>query len=112
MYKTFFKLVLALILSPLLCAKAAESTISANGYSGFGVIPSAKTLANGFSVFGFDSTLPGAKKVEGYNSQIGLGLYSNFELIGRLATNDLKCNMFKVGACPANNIRDFSASLK
>ena len=110
--RTYFKLVLALILSPLLCVKAAESTISANGYSGLGVIPSAKTLENGYAVFGFDRTLPGAKNVEGYNTQIGLGLYSNFELTGRLATNDLKCNMFKAGACPANNIRDFSASLK
>ncbi len=110
--RTYFKLALALMLWPLSCAKAAESTLSANGYSGLGLIPSGKSLENGSSVFGFDRTLPGAKNVEGYNTQIGLGLYSNFELIGRLATNDLKCNMFNAGACPANNIRDFSASLK
>jgi hypothetical protein len=110
--RTFSKFVLAVFLSPLLCAKAAENTLSPNGYIGLGVIPSAKTLENGYSVFGFDSTLPGAKKVDGYNTQIGLGLYSNFELVGRLATNDLKCNMFKAGACPPDNIRDFSASLK
>lgn len=110
--RTFANFVLAVFLSPILCANAAESTLSPNGYIGLGVIPSAKTLEKGYSVFGFDSTLPGAKKVDGYNTQIGLGLYSNFELVGRLATNDLKCNMFKAGACPPDNIRDFSASLK
>ena len=92
----------------------AASTIqlSPNGYSGQGLIPIAETLNNGEAVISFDPTLPGASRTLGYNTQIGLGLSKNFELIGRLATNDLKCNMFQSGACPANNIRDFSASLK
>ncbi len=66
----------------------------------------------GNSVISFDSTLPGAANTKGYNTQIGLGLYEGFELTGRLATNDQRCNMFLAGACPANTIRDFSASLK
>jgi hypothetical protein len=109
---TFLKLVFSLVFNALVCANAAETSLSPNGYSGLGVIPSAKTLEKGYSVIGFDPTLPGSKNVDGYNTQIGLGAYSNFELVGRLATNDLKCNMFQSGACPANNIRDFSASLK
>ena len=60
----------------------------------------------------FDPELPGAANTRGYNTQVGLGLYEGLELVGRLATNDQRCNMFKAGACPQNNIRDFSASLK
>ena len=88
------------------------SELSPNGYSGFGVIPNSTTISNGQSVIGFERTLPGATNTKGYNTQIGLGLYDGFELVGRLATNDQRCNMFQAGACPANTIRDFSASLK
>ncbi len=86
--------------------------LSSNGYSGFGVVPNSNTIVEGWSVIGFDRTLPGAANTKGYNTQIGLGLYDGFELVGRLATNDQRCNMFQAGACPANTIRDFSASLK
>ena len=106
------KLLLILFFCIALTVYAGDKTLSPNGYSGLGLIPSGHSLENGYSVVAFDPTLPGAKNVGGYNTQIGLGLHSNFELVGRLATNDLKCNMFKVGACPSNNIRDFSASLK
>jgi hypothetical protein len=90
--------------------EAAE--LSANGYSGMGVLPTATSVSSGISVISFDPTLPGAANTKGYNTQIGLGLYDGLELVGRLATNDQRCNMFQVGACPANTIRDFSASLK
>jgi hypothetical protein len=90
----------------------AAGELSANGYSGIGILPTAATLLNGSSVLSFDRTLPGAANTKGYNTQIGLGLYDGFELVGRLATNDQRCNMFLAGACPANTIRDFSASLK
>ncbi len=76
------------------------------------MVPSSKAIKAGNSVISFDPTLPGAAKTKGYNTQIGLGLYEGFELVGRLATNDQRCNMFQAGACPANTIRDFSASLK
>ena len=86
--------------------------ISSNGYSGLGLVPAANVVMNGSSVISFDATLPGAANTKGYNTQIGIGLYDGLELVGRLATNDLRCNMFQTGACPANTIRDFSASLK
>ena len=90
----------------------AAGELSANGYSGIGIVPTAAALLNGSSVLSFDPTLPGAANTKGYNTQIGLGLYDGFELVGRLATNDQRCNMFQAGACPSNTIRDFSASLK
>ena len=86
--------------------------LSPNGYSGFGLIPNANVLNSGESILSFDPSLPGAANTKGYNTQVGLGLYKGIELVGRLATNDQRCNMFSIGACPANNIRDFSASLK
>ena len=86
--------------------------LSPNGYSGLGLIPNASVLNSGKSILSFDPSLPGAANSKGYNTQVGLGLYKGIELVGRLATNDQRCNMFSIGACPANNIRDFSASLK
>ena len=86
--------------------------ISANGTSGIGVVPDAKVISTSTTTISFDRTLPGAANTKGYNTQIGLGLYDGLELVGRLATNDQRCNMFQAGACPVNTIRDFSASLK
>ncbi len=86
--------------------------MSPNGYTGYGLVPSATTLIAADVLVGFDPTLPGAANTKGYNTQIGLGLYDGLELVGRLATNDQRCNMFQIGACPANTIRDISASLK
>jgi hypothetical protein len=87
-------------------------TLSPNGFSGLGVLPSAKTLPGGDAVLAFDSTMPGAPIAHGYNTQIGFGLTDNLELVGRLATNDQKCNMFKMAACPNGTFRDFSSSMK
>jgi hypothetical protein len=94
------------------CVALSATELSPNGYSGLGIVPATSVMKAGNSVISFDSTLPGAANTKGYNTQIGLGLYEGFELIGRLATNDQRCNMFLSGACPANTIRDFSASLK
>ena len=91
---------------------AAASELSPNGYSGLGIVPNASSISGGSSIVAFDRTLPGALSTKGYNTQVGLGLYEGMELVGRLATNDLKCNMFNAYECPKNNIRDFSASLK
>ncbi len=96
----------------LISMEVIAQPLSPNGYSGIGVIPSSQNLPTGNFTISFDPTLPNAPKNRGYNTQIGLGLYEGVELVGRLATNDLHCNMFLNGACPANNIRDFSASLK
>jgi len=108
-YKYVF---VAIALVSFSLSKAAEIQVSPNGYSGLGVVPSASTLGVGTSLITFDPTLPGAKNTLGYNTQIGFGLYEGLELVGRLATNDQKCNMYKAGACPRDMIRDFSASLK
>ena len=89
-----------------------SSELSPNGYSGLSLVPATVAITTGNSVISFDSTLPGAPNTKGYNTQIGFGLYDGIELVGRLATNDQRCNMFQVGSCPANSIRDFSASLK
>jgi hypothetical protein len=75
-------------------------------------VPSATTLYKGESVLTFDPVLPGAANSKGYNTQLGFGLTEDLELIGRLASNDQKCNMFILGACPPNTIRDFSSSIK
>ena len=99
-------------LGVITCVTACASELSPNGYSGIGMLPTTSVVNASNSVITFDKTLPGATNTKGYNTQIGLGLYDGLELVGRLATNDQRCNMFQVGACPANTIRDFSASLK
>lgn len=104
--------ILACVLFTTFGARAGDIQISPNGYSGLGVVPAATTLGVGTAVIAFDPTLAGAKNTLGYNTQIGFGLYEGLELVGRLATNDQKCNMYKAGACPKDMIRDFSASLK
>lgn len=98
-----------LLITPI---SVGATELSINGYSGKGLIPSTTTIDSGDMIVTYDRTMPGALNTSGYNMQIGFGLYEDLELIGRLATNDLKCNMFKKSACPANTIRDFSASLK
>ena len=81
--------------------------LSPNGYSGLGVVPSAHTIKNGTVTLAHDPTVPGVVIHSGYNTQVGFGLTDNLELVGRLATNDQKCNMYKSGACPENSYRDF-----
>jgi len=89
-----------------------SQVISPNGYSGLGIVPSASTIKNGQTTVSFDQSVPGAPITTGFNGQIGFGLTENLELVGRLATNDLKCNMFKEGDCPSTTYRDFSSSIK
>lgn len=97
----------------------AQTTLSPNGYSGLGMTPSAQTIPGGLAVIDRSSALPGApfagpgsKGSSGYNTQVGFGLTDNFEVIGRIATQDNNCNLFVAGACPPGTIRDFSAGLK
>ncbi len=95
-----------------LSGQASAQPLSPNGYSGLGLVPSANTLKGGTAVLAFDPSVPGAPITTGYNTQIGFGLTDNLELVGRLATNNQKCNLFKAGACPPNSYRDFSSSMK
>jgi len=108
------------LLSHLIATSSlAQTTLSPNGYSGLGMTPSAQTIPGGMAIIDRSSTLPGApfagpgsKGPAGYNTQVGFGLTDNFEVIGRLATQDQNCNQFVPGACPPGTIRDFSAGLK
>jgi hypothetical protein len=102
----------AFAFSLLACGQIYAQALSPNGYSGLGLLPSATTLKQGAFVLAHDPTVPGAPVVSGYNTQIGFGLVDNLELVGRLATNNQKCNMFSAGECPVNTYRDFSASMK
>lgn len=86
--------------------------LSPAGYSGLGLLPSAQTIGQGKASIAYDQTVPGAPIVKGYNYLLGFGLTDQLELVGRLATNDLKCNQFVATACPSGTIRDLSASLK
>jgi hypothetical protein len=105
-----FKCVLTYVF--LVPVVSVAQVVSPNGFSGIGVVPDARIIPSGTAILSFDPTLPGASNTKGYNTQIGLGIYESIELVGRLATNDQRCNMFVSGACPKNTIRDFSASLK
>ena len=93
-------------------AWASDLWLSPNGYSGLGLVPSAKVLDTGVVTLGTDTNVPGSGNTSGRSTNVGFGLTTGLELVGRLATNDAKCNMFLAGACPSNTIRDFSASFK
>ena len=99
--------------SPSTAAPAVNTGLSVQGYSSTGVMtPNAYTLPSGAIGLSYDRQMPGAPDPDGYNIQMGFGLLNNLEMVGRLATNDLNCDMFEAGACPPAIIRDFSGSLK
>lgn len=93
-------------------AAYSEQFLSPNGYSGLGMVPSAKVLDAGAVTLATDPNVPGTGNTSGRSTNVGFGLTPGLELVGRLATNDAKCNMFRAGACPPDMIRDFSASFK
>jgi hypothetical protein len=109
-YKVLIEVLLSV--SVLLPVQSQSQALSPNGYSGIGLVPSASSVNKGNAILSFDPTVPGATSPSGFNTQVGFGLTEELELIGRLATNDQKCNMFILGACPPNTIRDFSSSIK
>jgi len=106
------KLIFIYLFCVIIPLKIFATPLSPNGYSGLGIVPSAHTLVSGVSSISFDPTMPGAPIVDGYNTQIGFGLNANLELVGRLATNNQKCNLYQVNSCPPNSFRDFSSSIK
>jgi len=115
--KAFVAVVLAPVVTGLVPSAYAQfqiplSHVSPQGYSGGPMTPSASVLGQGQLAIAHDRQLPGAPVPAGYNYQVGFGLFPGFEFIGRLATNDLGCNMFVQSACPSGTIRDFSASMK
>ena len=113
------RLIAVLVLCLGTNAVSAQTTLSPNGYSGLGMTPSAQTIPGGMAIIDRSTALPGApfagpgsRGPAGQNTQVGFGLTDNFEVIGRLATQDQNCNQFVPGACPPGTIRDFSAGLK
>lgn len=100
------------LISTVFSTIVSAQPLSPNGYSGLGLVPSAITLGRGSAALTYDRSVPGKLINNGYNTQIGFGLTENIELVGRLATNNQKCNLFEAGACPSNTYRDFSSSLK
>lgn len=95
-----------------LVGMAQPNQLSASGYTGIGVVPVATTLTQGSLVIANDYTIPGARLTTGASTQVGLGVQEGLEIVGRLASNDSKCNMFVLGQCAPNTIRDFSGSIK
>ena len=66
---------------------------------------------------GFDTSVPGMRNVrqpdEGFNFLMSVGMLPGVELNGRLATNDLNCNMYGgPNACAVRGYRDVAASVK
>jgi hypothetical protein len=111
-----YGLVLALIGDPS-AANPALQTVSPTGYTGYGLTPSARPAAWGQLAMGFDQSLPAARRVgladEGYNFVMSVGLLPGLELNGRLATQNLNCNMFGgANACQTPLYRDVAASFK
>ena len=77
--------------------------------------PSATPAAWGQVLLGHDTALPGvANAGPGHNFQVAVGLLPGLEIAGRLATDDLNCNQYGLGAnpCTGASQRDLSASLK
>ena len=107
---SLYALAIALQLTPI--SSHAQTFLSPNGVSGFGLVPSATVINSGSVVVGNGTSIPGAAQEKGYNTQVGFGLIENVEVVARLATQDLKCNMYMLGACPSGMIRDFSGSIK
>jgi len=92
---------------------SASRSLSPQGYSGGVMTPSAFTLPFGSVSATHDRQLPGAAYPHGYNYQLGFGLAPGFEFVGRLATQDLGCDLFRLVGCRVPSpIRDFSASMK
>jgi hypothetical protein len=112
MNKKFSQNVLFIALQVAAFNVYAQTYLSPHGTSGFGMIPSATLIPKGSVVVGNGNSIPGAVQEKGYNTQVGFGLFENIEVVARLATQNLKCDMFKSGACPDATIRDFSGSFK
>lgn len=89
-------------------ALAGDNTMTAAGFSGLTVTPTANLLGWGRMEIAYDDQLPGVvRDPQGHNFVMGFGLLPNLEVAGRLATNNSNANCFT--GC---GIRDLSASAK
>jgi len=92
----------------------STEAMSAAGYSGGTLTPSARTLPYGTLGLRYDPTLVGvASRPEGHNYVLGVGLLPYVEVAGRIAAHDLHCNLYMPGACDTRGwLRDLSMSFK
>ena len=100
-------------------ASAAFDTLSPLGFTGGTVTPTARTLPLGTMGVRYDRQVPGAALTTGNNYVIGFGLLPYVEATGRIAANDLHCNLYlPVGRGLADScerrdgLRDLSMSFK
>src|SRR4051812_39870940 len=106
--KTISFLALGLAALP---AWAVDTTLTAAGYSGLGITPTANLLGWGQLGTSYENQLAGnPARLQGHNLVLGFGLLPNLEVAGRLATNTINDNcFFAANGCGA---RDVSASGK
>ena len=96
-------------------AQTVAPGLAAAGASGAGLTPSATPLGAGQVLLGYDTAVPGlGVEPRGHNIGLAVGVLPGLELSGRLATNDLNCNLYEIGSQPCRRPvrRDLSASFK
>jgi hypothetical protein len=88
--------------------------LTASGYSGGALTPSARTLPYGTLGLRYDPQLVGvAERPHGHNAVLGIGVLPFVEVTGRVAAHDMHCNLYLPGDCDGRGwLRDLSASVK
>jgi hypothetical protein len=83
------------------------------GFSGGVLTPGARTMPWGTFGLRYDPQMPGARDVRGHNYVIGVGVLPYVEAAGRIAANDLHCNLYLLTTCDSQpQLRDLSMSFK
>jgi hypothetical protein len=100
-------------------ASAAFDVLSPLGFTGGTLTPNARTLPLGTMGVRYDREVPGAALTTGNNYVIGFGLLPYVEATGRIAANDLHCNLYLPRSNAVANscldrgeLRDLSMSFK
>ncbi len=103
----------------VLPASAAFDVLSPLGFTGGTMTPNALTLPLGTMGVRYDRQVPGAALTTGNNVVIGFGLLPYLEATGRIAANDMHCNLYLpvdrglADSCTGRGgLRDLSMSFK
>jgi len=91
----------------------AQSALSAGGFTGWSVTPTAKVQSWGTVSLAYDNEVVGGPVTQqygtsGHNLVVGFGLLPHLEVSGRIASSTLNTNCFTVGC----GIRDLSFNAK
>lgn len=89
----------------------ASARLTAQGYSGFGLIPNAATLPLGGVSVAYGNSAPGSLLRDGHTVTAGFGLLQGLEFSGTLTTNSWHCD-FYYDRCRAQEVRDLSTAIK